>query len=133
VVAGEVRALAQKSADAAKDIKHLINDSVTRIEAGTQLADKSGEMLSGVTGSIEQVAEMIEAIANASAEQSQGINQVHKAMGDIDRVTQENAALVEETTAAAESLSTEANHLKEPSMGLPSPSAKSNSNEWGSF
>jgi methyl-accepting chemotaxis protein len=157
VVAGEVRALAQKSADAAKDIKHLIEDSVTRIEAGTQLADKSGDMLSGITGSIEQVAEMIEAIANASSEQTAGINQVHKAMADIDRVTQENAALVEETTAAAESLSTEANHLKEnmgffktgvtsnahyqaksvsmkkPRAGLPSPSAKSNSNEWGSF
>ncbi len=112
VVAGEVRALAQKSADAAKDIKHLINDSVTRIEAGTQLADKSGEMLSGVTGSIEQVAEMIEAIANASNEQAQGIHQVHQAVSEIDRVTQENAALVEETTAAAESLSSEANNLR---------------------
>jgi methyl-accepting chemotaxis protein len=84
-----------------------------RIEVGTQLADKSGEMLSGITGSIEQVAGMIEAIANASAEQSEGINQVHKAMADIDRVTQENAALVEETTSAAESLSREARHLKD--------------------
>ena len=113
VVAGEVRALAQKSAAAAKDIKDLISDSVNRIEAGTHLADKSGEMLSGITGSIEQVAEMIEQIANASAEQTAGIGQVHRAIADIDRVTQENAALVEETTAAAESLSTEANHLKE--------------------
>jgi methyl-accepting chemotaxis protein len=112
VVAGEVRALAQKSADAAKDIKDLINDSVMRIEVGTQLADKSGEMLSGITGSIEQVANMISEIAKASSEQSQGIDQVHKAMSEIDRVTQENAALVEETTAAAESLSTEADHLK---------------------
>jgi methyl-accepting chemotaxis protein len=113
VVAGEVRALAQKSAEAAKDIKELITDSVSRIEVGTQLADKSGEMLSGITGSIEQVASMIEQIANASSEQSQGINQVHKAMTDIDRVTQENAALVEETTAATSSLSREANHLKD--------------------
>lgn len=125
VVAGEVRALAQKSASAAKDIKDLISDSVNRIEVGTQLADKSGEMLSGITGSIEQVAGMIEQIANASNEQTQGIHQVHKAIADIDRVTQENAALVEETTAAAESLSSEANHLKE-NMGFFKTGVKSN-------
>ncbi len=113
VVASEVRALAQKSAEAAKDIKKLIHESVTRIEVGTQLADKSGAMLSGITGSIAQVSEMIESIANASNEQSQGIHQVHQAISNIDRVTQENAALVEETTAAAESLNSEANHLKE--------------------
>jgi methyl-accepting chemotaxis protein len=112
VVASEVRALAGKSADAAKDIKNLIEDSVQRIEAGTQLADKSGDMLNSITASIEQVADKIEAIANASNEQSTGINQVHKSMADIDKVTQENAALVEETTAAAESLSSEANTLR---------------------
>jgi len=112
VVASEVRALAGKSADAAKDIKSLIEDSVTRIENGTQLADKSGEMLNGIAGSIHQVAGMVEQIANASNEQSTGISQVHKAMTDIDKVTQENAALVEETTAAAESLTTEANNLR---------------------
>jgi methyl-accepting chemotaxis protein len=113
VVASEVRALAGKSADAAKDIKGLIEDSVNRIHAGTQLADKSGEMLNGISNSIEQVAEMIEQIANASNEQSVGINQVHQAMTNIDKVTQENAALVEETTAAAESLSSEANNLRD--------------------
>ena len=113
VVAGEVRALAQKSAEAAKDIKNLIMESVQRIEAGTQLADKSGEMLHGITGSIEQVATMIEEIAVASAEQSTGISQVHLAMNNIDRVTQENAALVEETTAASESLNHEAHKLRE--------------------
>jgi methyl-accepting chemotaxis protein len=112
VVASEVRALAGKSADAAKDIKTLITDSVTRIENGTHLADKSGEMLNGIAGSIHQVAGMIDQIANASNEQSVGINQVHRAIADIDKVTQENAALVEETTAAAESLSTEANNLR---------------------
>ncbi len=112
VVASEVRALAGKSADAAKDIKTLITDSVTRIENGTQLADKSGEMLNGIAGSIQHVAGMIEEIANASNEQSVGISQVHLAIADIDRVTQENAALVEETTAAAESLTTEANNLR---------------------
>lgn len=111
VVAGEVRALAQKSANAAKDIKDLITDSVARIEAGTQLADKSGEMLSGITGSIEQVANMIEEIASASGEQAEGIHQVNLAVLDIDRMTQENAALVEQTHAASESLTSEANHL----------------------
>jgi methyl-accepting chemotaxis protein len=113
VVAGEVRALAQKSAEAAKDIKDLITDSVHRIETGTHLADKSGEMLSGITGSIEQVTKMIEEISTASHEQSVGIGQVHQAISNIDRVTQENAALVEETSAAAESLSTEAHRLQE--------------------
>lgn len=113
VVAGEVRALAQKSASAAKDIKDLISDSVHRIDVGTQLADKSGEMLSGITGSIEQVAKMIEEIATASGEQSEGIAQVNLAIANIDRVTQENAALVEETTAAAYCLSQEAEHLRE--------------------
>ncbi len=113
VVAGEVRALAGKSADAAKDIKSLIEDSVNRIQTGTQLADKSGEMLNGISASIEQVATMIEQIATASNEQSTGINQVHRAIADIDKVTQENAALVEETNAAAESFTTEANGLRD--------------------
>ncbi len=113
VVAGEVRALAQKSAAAAKDIKNLITESVQRIETGTQLADKSGDMLQGITGSIEQVASMIEEIAIASAEQATGISQVHLAMADIDRVTQENATLVEKTTAASESLNAEAHKLRE--------------------
>lgn len=113
VVASEVRALAQKSAEAAKDIKGLIDDSVQRVENGTQLAEKSGSVLNGITASIEQVAGMVEEIATASNEQSTGISQVHNAMADIDRVTQENAALVEETTAAAESLSSEAKDLRE--------------------
>lgn len=112
VVAGEVRALAQKSAEAAKDIKALISDSVNRIEIGTQLADKSGEMLTGITASIESVAQMIEHIATASHQQSQGIHQVHKAISEIDRVTQENAALVEETSSAADSLKFEAQDLR---------------------
>lgn len=113
VVASEVRALAGKSADAAKDIKGLIEDSVNRIDAGTKLADKSGEMLAQISGSVREVTSMIEAISSASKEQATGISQVHLAIADIDRVTQENAALVEETTAAAESLSSEANGLRE--------------------
>jgi methyl-accepting chemotaxis protein len=112
VVAGEVRALAQKSAAAAKDIKLLISDSVQRVEVGTDLAEKSGQMLTTITGSIQQVAQMIDDIARASQEQTIGIHQVHRAMSDIDRVTQENAALVEQTSAAAESLHHEAEDLR---------------------
>ena len=113
VVASEVRALAGKSADAAKDIKGLIEDSVQRIDAGTKLADKSGEMLSGISESVKEVASMIEAISSASKEQTSSISQVHAAIANIDRVTQENAALVEETTAAAESLNHEASELRQ--------------------
>ncbi|MFA6700931.1 MAG: methyl-accepting chemotaxis protein, partial [Thiomicrospira sp.] len=104
VVAGEVRALAQKSAEAAKDIKGLIDESVTRIDEGTKLASQSGEVLQGINQSINGVADMISQIAQASAEQSQGIKQVHTAIAQIDSVTQQNAALVEETSAASESL-----------------------------
>ena len=95
VVASEVRALAGKSADAAKDIKSLIEESVQRIDAGTQLADKSGEMLTGISESIKSVATMIESISAASKEQASGIQQVNMSITYIDRVTQENAALVE--------------------------------------
>lgn len=111
VVASEVRALAGKSADAAKDIKGLIEDSVQRIDAGTQLADKSGEVLIGISDSIKEVAAMIEAISAASKEQSSGIQQVNMSISDIDRVTQENAQLVEQTTAAANALNQEAERL----------------------
>jgi len=113
VVASEVRALAGKSADAAKDIKGLIEDSAQRVDAGTQLADKSGEMLGSIRESIGEVAKMIDSITIASKEQLLGISQVNQSIGDIERVTQENAALVEETTAAAESLSHEASSLND--------------------
>jgi methyl-accepting chemotaxis protein len=159
VVASEVRALAGKSADAAKDIKSLIEESVQRIDTGTQLADKSGEMLTGISESIKSVATMIESISVASKEQASGIQQVNMSIIDIDRVTQENAALVEETTAAANSLSQEAGRLitnmsffktgqgaqsatrsvvKSPvnsqaTKGLPKPKATSNKDEWNEF
>jgi methyl-accepting chemotaxis protein len=113
VVASEVRALAGKSADAAKDIKVLIENSTNRIENGTRLANKSGEMLDGISHSIEQVAGMIEEIANSSHEQSTGINQVHLGITQIDAVTQQNSALVEQTSAAAESLRSEAYNLQQ--------------------
>ncbi|WFE68110.1 methyl-accepting chemotaxis protein [Thiomicrospira sp. R3] len=102
VVAGEVRALAQKSAEAAKDIKGLIEESVQRIDQGTALASKSGEMLSSINESIESVTQMVGQIANASSEQALGVSQVHEVINQIDQVTQQNAALVEKTTAAVE-------------------------------
>jgi methyl-accepting chemotaxis protein len=113
VVASEVRALAGKSAEAAKDIKTLIEDSVSRVDNGTKLAEKSGEMLGNITHAIDKVTQMIGDIANASNEQAMGIAQVNQAISQIDSVTQQNAALVEETTASANSLRTEATNLQE--------------------
>jgi len=104
VVAGEVRALAQKSAEAAKDIKALIQDSVYRIEEGTRLADASGASLNEIMESVDAVTNLVENIANATKEQALGMHQVHEAIGNIDGATQQNAALVEETAAAADSL-----------------------------
>jgi methyl-accepting chemotaxis protein len=112
VVASEVRALAGKSADAAKDIKNLIEESAKRVDNGTQLAERSGSMLQGINKAVETVAMMADEIAKANAEQSQGIAQVHNAIAQIDVVTQHNAALVEQTTQAAESLGSEANNLQ---------------------
>ncbi|WP_052501343.1 methyl-accepting chemotaxis protein [Thiomicrospira microaerophila] len=112
VVAGEVRGLAQKSAEAAKDIKKLIGESVERIEEGTKLADDSGVALKEITGAIDEVAGLVVQIANATKEQAQGMHQVHDAITKIDGVTQQNAALVEETAAAAESLSSQSAILR---------------------
>ncbi len=113
VVAGEVRALAQKSAEAAKDIKTLIEESVTRIDDGTSLAGQSGEMLSEINASIDTVTQMIAHIAEASGEQATGVSQVHQAISQIDEVTQQNAALVEETSAAAASMNEQSNLLRD--------------------
>ncbi len=113
VVAGEVRALAQKSSGASKDIRALIDDTVNRIETGTHLAEKSGDVLNGIAQSVDQVATMIENIAQASSEQSSGIQEVNKSIVQIDSMTQQNAALVEETNAAADSLNAEAMKLQQ--------------------
>lgn len=113
VVASEVRALAQKSSDAAKDIRILIQDSVNRVDIGTGLADQSGVVLEAIQQEITQFSDAIEQIAIASVEQTQGINQVNIAIANIDKATQENAALVEETTAAAQSMSSEADNLRQ--------------------
>ncbi|MBD3767821.1 MAG: HAMP domain-containing protein [Gammaproteobacteria bacterium] len=112
VVASEVRGLAAKSAEAAKDIKTLIEASEVRVKAGSQLANKSGVMLNEIEASIKHVTEMVDGVASASAEQSQAIVQVNKAISEIERVTQENAALVEETASASDSLHQEAEALR---------------------
>lgn len=111
VVAGEVRNLAQKSAQSAQNIKSLIDVSVQRIESGVKLTKNSGIALESISHSIEGMSQMIAQIASASAEQAEGIGQVHDAINNIDQVTQQNAALVEETNAAAENLKHQARNL----------------------
>jgi methyl-accepting chemotaxis protein len=111
VVASEVRTLAQRSANAAKDIKELISDSVTKIESGNTLVNQSGETMDKVVTSIKRVNDIMSEIAAASVEQATGIDEVGKAIAQMDEVTQQNAALVEEAAAAAESLQSQAEQL----------------------
>ncbi|ANY63356.1 hypothetical protein MA05_16320 [Comamonas aquatica] len=113
VVASEVRALAGRSADAAKEIKTLITTSVSRAEQGSALADKAGATMAEVVSSIRRVTDIVGEISAASQEQSQGVGQVGEAITQIDQVTQQNAALVEEMAAAASSLSTQAHELEQ--------------------
>lgn len=113
VVAAEVRSLAQRSAGAAKEIKTLINDSVTKVAEGTRLVDDSGETLKGIVSSIESVLSLISSISEASQEQATGINHVNTAVSQMDTMTQQNAALVEETSAVSASMNTEARKLQE--------------------
>jgi methyl-accepting chemotaxis protein len=111
VVATEVRALAQRSATAAKEIKVLIADSVGRVEGGVRLVQEAGETIGQVVSSFQKVAALVTEIASASSEQSSGVEQVTLAVGQMDEVTQQNAALVEEAAAAAESLEDQARSL----------------------
>jgi methyl-accepting chemotaxis protein len=111
VVASEVRSLAQRSAAAAKEIKALIEESVQRVESGSQLVAEAGAAMREIVGAVKQVTEIIGTIATASQEQSGGIDQVNQAMSQIDGVTQQNAALVEEAAAAAASLQEQASQL----------------------
>lgn len=112
VVAGEVRSLAQKSADAAKDIKSLVDETVQRVNQGVETAGNTGSILNKINESIRSVTDMISHISQASSEQSEGIKQVHNAITQIDQVTQQNAALVEETSAAAENMNSQSETLK---------------------
>ena len=111
VVASEVRALAQRSAAAAKEIKTLIDTSMGRVQAGTAQADHAGQTMQEVVQSIERVRDLMGEISAASAEQNNGVAQVGEAIGQIDQVTQQNAALVEEMAAAAASLNAQAHDL----------------------
>jgi methyl-accepting chemotaxis protein len=111
VVASEVRSLAQRSAAAAKEIKGLIGDSVQKVESGGQLVDQAGRTMQEVVKAAKQVSEIIGRISNASAEQSSGIEQVNQAVIQMERVLQQNAALVEEAAAGAASMRDQAEHL----------------------
>jgi len=113
VVASEVRALAGRSAEAAKDIKALIGDSVAKVDEGSQQVAQAGRTMESVVDSIRRVADIMGEISAASAEQSTGIEQVSQAIGQMDQVTQQNAALVEEAAAATGSLKSQAAMLSE--------------------
>lgn len=111
VVAGEVRNLAQRSAQAAKEIKGLIEDSVNRVDMGSVLVESAGETMGDIVSAVTRVTDIMGEIASASDEQSRGIDQVGQAVSEMDRVTQQNAALVEESASAAAALEEQASML----------------------
>ena len=111
VVAGEVRNLAQRSAQAAREIKSLIEDSVNRIDLGSTLVESAGETMDEIVNAVTRVTDIMGEIASASDEQSRGIDQVGLAVSEMDRVTQQNASLVEESAAAAAALEEQASRL----------------------
>jgi methyl-accepting chemotaxis protein len=111
VVAGEVRNLAQRSAEAAKEIKALIGSSVERVETGSRLVSEAGSTMAEIVTSVQRVTDIIAEVAAAAGEQSNGLTLVNRAVTDLDRMTQQNAALVEESAAAAESLKDQARAL----------------------
>jgi methyl-accepting chemotaxis protein len=113
VVASEVRSLAGRSADAAKEIKSLIGASVEKVEGGSKLVADAGKTMHEIVGSVKRVSDIIGEITAASAEQSQGIGEVNGSVAQLDQMTQQNAALVEESAAAAESLRDQATKLAE--------------------
>ena len=111
VVAAEVRTLARRSADAAKEIKQLITSSVDQVETGSTLVGTTGTTISEVVDQVRRVNELVGLIAATSSEQNQGINQINTAISRLDQATQHNAALVEETAAAADSLRHQSDEL----------------------
>lgn len=111
VVAGEVRTLAQRSAQAAKEIKELIGNTVNRVDAGTALVSQAGETMKEIVENVVRVRDIIGEIASSASEQSDGVNQINAAVANLDQMTQQNAALVEESAAAASSMSEQAAQL----------------------
>jgi methyl-accepting chemotaxis protein len=111
VVASEVRSLAQRSSQAAKDIKDLITNSTGQVKQGVALANTAGEALKEIVQSIREVTDIVADIANASAEQSVGLEQINRALTQMDDITQQNSALVEENTAAAKTLEQQASAM----------------------
>lgn len=111
VVATEVRSLAQRSSAAAKEIKDLINNSVTQVDEGSRLVETAGRTMEDVVSSVQRVSDIVSEITAASLEQTQGIDEINRAIGQMDEVTQQNAALVEEAAAAAQSLQDQAQGL----------------------
>jgi methyl-accepting chemotaxis protein len=113
VVASEVRGLAQRSSTAAREIKTLISDSTQKVEAGSKLVDDAGRTMQEILDSVNKVSRLITDIADAGQSQSSGIDQVHQAIAQIDTMTQQNAALVEQVAAAAQSLKGQSGRLTE--------------------
>ena len=113
VVAGEVRSLAQRSAEAAREIKALIGASVEKVDTGSRLVADAGSTMGEIVASVQRVTDIIGEITAASSEQSEGIGQVNSAVGQLDQMTQQNAALVEQSAASAESLKEQAARLSE--------------------
>ncbi len=112
MVAGEVRNLASRSAEAAREIKTLIEASVTQIQKGSSLVENAGGTMAETVTSVRRVTDIMNEIAAASKEQSDGIEQVHQAVAQMDQVTQQNASLVQEVSAAAASLESQAEQLE---------------------
>jgi len=113
VVAGEVRSLAQRSAEAAKEIKGLINESVSSVEEGSKLVDESGVALKSIVTSVQKVKDIVSEIAAASQEQASGVEQINKAIAQLDSGTQQNAAMVEEVNAASENLDEQVGNMRD--------------------
>jgi methyl-accepting chemotaxis protein len=113
VVAGEVRSLAQRSAEAAREIKTLIGASMENVENGSTLVADAGTTMTDIVGQVQKVSRLIEEISQATVEQTSGIAQINQAVTQLDQMTQQNAALVEESAAASDSLSQQAGRLVE--------------------